>query len=454
MSNAVLRHPAREDGLDRPRHFILSPLGSDGDVLPYLGLGATLRRRGHGATLVAAEDYQPRAEALGMDFRPLLTKEENWQLFSGNPDFWHPLKGATIGAKWGRARIPAHFELFRELARDERAVFVTSPALVAARVVQELTGRPLATPILQPWMIASSSAPPVMPAGLTLPQWAPKPAAAAYWLAIDGVGYLLTGRALNELRRSQGLAPVRRLFRWWHSPQLVLGMFPPWYGPPQQDWAPQIRLTGFPRFDGATGQAALDEDLLAWCHSGKPVVAFTFGTAMAHAGPQFRAGVEACELLGVRGLLVARHADQLPNPLPPIVRHVGYAPFRELFPHCAAVVHHGGIGTIAEAFAAGVPQVVLPIAFDQKDNAIRVKRLGTGDWVRAARATGQRLAALLKGVLSEDVKRRCREVAGRFGRDEPLEVAATALEELAASVDAALSGSPPRHSKPASPTAP
>jgi UDP:flavonoid glycosyltransferase YjiC (YdhE family) len=175
---------------------------------------------------------------------------------------------------------------------------------------------------------------------------------------------------------------------------------------------------------------------------------------MAHAAQQFRAAVEACELLGVRGLLVTKHADQLPNPLPPTVRHVPYAPFRALFPHCTAVVHHGGIGTIAEAFAAGVPQVVLPIAFDQKDNAIRVKRLGTGDWVRAARATGPRVAELLKGVLSEVVERRCREVAGWLRDEQPLEAAATALEKLAGAANAAVTGSPPRRSAPASPTAP
>jgi UDP:flavonoid glycosyltransferase YjiC (YdhE family) len=209
-------------------------------------------------------------------------------------------------------------------------------------------------------------------------------------------------------------------------------MFPPWYGPPQADWAPQIRLTGFPRFDGSTGPRTLDEELLAWCRSGKPVVAFTFGTAMAHAAPQFRAAVEACELLGVRGVLVTKHAAQLPNPLPPTVRHVPFAPFRALFRHCAAVVHHGGVGTIAEAFAAGVPQLILPIAFDQKDNAIRVKRLGAGDWMRAARATGPRIAELLKRLLTREVKTRCEEIARRFGGEDSLEAAARAVEELAA----------------------
>ena len=135
------------------------------------------------------------------------------------------------------------------------------------------------------------------------------------------------------------------------------------------------------------------------------------------------------------------------------MRHVPFAPFKALFPLCAAVVHHGGVGTIAEAFAAGAPQVVLPVAYDQKDNAIRVKRLGAGDWLRAGRATGPRVAALLKAVMTNEVKRRCVEIAGRFRGEEPLEVAADAVESLTDG-SSAVSGSPPRRSAPASPTFP
>jgi len=433
---------------------ILASLGTDGDILPYIGLGVTLRNRGHDVTLVAAEDYRERARAAEFRFEPLASRQENHELLA-DPDFWHVLKGPLVGAKWGRALLPRHWELFRSLAREGDTVFVASPALLGARLVQEKFGRPLATPILQPWMIASSTAPPVMPAGLTLPGWAPGPAAALYWRGIDAMGQVLLGGALNKLRESLGMPPVRRVFRWWLSPQLVLGMFPAWYGPPQPDWPPQVRLTGFPRFDGAEAAPSLDSDLLAICRAGKPTIAFTFGTGMIHGAGLFRAAVEACETLGVRGLLLTRHAAQLPSRLPPEVRHVTFAPFRALFPECAAVVHHGGVGTIAEAFAAGVPQAVVPIAFDQKDNAIRVKRLGAGDWVRAARATGPRVARLLKELLTPGAKARCGATAERFAGDDPLATAADAVEELAErGRDAALTESRSPHSAPASPTVP
>jgi UDP:flavonoid glycosyltransferase YjiC (YdhE family) len=280
-----------------------------------------------------------------------------------------------------------------------------------------------------------------MPMGLTLPRWAPRPAASLYWRAIDGMGALLMGRGLRDLRQPLGLPPVKRVFDWWLSPQLILGMFPEWYGQPQPDWAPQIRLTGFPRYDGSGAQRPLDEKLVAFCDRGEPPIAFTFGTGMMHAARLFRAAVEACRILGRGAVVLTKFPEQLPAPLPDSVYHATFAPFRRLFPRCAAVVHHGGVGTVAECFAAGVPQVILPIAFDQKDNAIRVKRLGAGEWVRAGRASGGRIAALVKSMLTPEVRSRCRALAQRFGTNSPLEAAADHLEALAVP---AVSGPPPR----------
>src|SRR5436305_6257835 len=99
---------------------------------------------------------------------------------------------------------------------------------------------------------------------------------------------------------------------------------------------------------------------------------------MAHGAAFFRAAVRACEGTGARGLLLTRYPGRLPARLPPSVRHVPFAPFRRLLPLCRAVVHHGGVGTTAAALAAGTPQLVLPLAWDQPDNAAPVRRLGCG----------------------------------------------------------------------------
>ena len=54
----------------------------------------------------------------------------------------------------------------------------------------------------------------------------------------------------------------------------------------------------------------------------------------------------------------------------------GYAPHSLLFPRAAAIVHHGGIGTLAQALRSGRPQLIVPYFADQLDNAARTARLG------------------------------------------------------------------------------
>src|SRR5262249_39327275 len=155
-----------------------------------------------------------------------------------------------------------------------------SPAVFAARLVQERMGRPMATIVLQPWMIPSIEAPLVIP-GLTLPRWAPSWVGRLYYRMLDIVGGLLTGRELNRLRSSIRLPPVNAMFRWWFSPEQILGLFPAWFGPPQTDWPRQMRLTGFPLYDGRPPAQLLPE-VRDWCLAGKPPIVFTFGTGMIH----------------------------------------------------------------------------------------------------------------------------------------------------------------------------
>jgi UDP:flavonoid glycosyltransferase YjiC (YdhE family) len=269
-----------------------------------------------------------------------------------------------------------------------------------------------------------------MPAGLTLPRWAPPPVKSMYWRLLDGAVVLLIGRELNRLRESLELPPVRQVFNWWTSPQLILGFFPDWYGKPQSDWPPHLRLCGFPSFDGtATSELAPGVD--AFCKSGSPPIAFTFGTGMMHASHLFAMAVEACRLLGARGILLTRHASQLPVQLPAFMRSFDFAPFSRLFPLCRAIVHHGGIGTISKALAAGTPQLVMPIAYDQLDNAKRILRLGVGSYLKPGRATAHRLAEALKDVTTADLKSQCTALASRFSDQDAFEDAATLLERLA-----------------------
>jgi rhamnosyltransferase subunit B len=236
---------------------------------------------------------------------------------------------------------------------------------------------------------------------------------------------------LNVFRASKGLPPVRRVTsEWWHSPDRVIGLFPEWFANPQPDWPPQMRLTGFPLFD-EQGLEPMSEQLMRFLDKGHKPIAFTPGSAMFHGREFFEAGAQACRILGRRGLLLTRHRENLPANLPPDVIHVPYAPFSELLPRCAALVHHGGIGTTAQAMAAGVPQLVQPMSHDQPDNAERVKRLRVGEALSMRKFTAAAVAKALRGLMGSPViQARCAEVARRFVGARPMERTCELIEEL------------------------
>ena len=132
-------------------------------------------------------------------------------------------------------------------------------------------------------------------------------------------------------------------------------------------------------------------------------------------------------------MLLTKFPEQLPPTLPPTAAHFAYVPLDVLLPRAAAFVHHGGVGSMSQGLAAGVPQLVMPLAHDQFDTAARIRRLGVGTGLGVRRFTGRRVARALAGLLESDaVAAACRAAAARLTVRDGLGRAAAAVEELAA----------------------
>jgi UDP:flavonoid glycosyltransferase YjiC (YdhE family) len=412
-------------------HVLLIPIGSAGDVYPFVGLGLTLRARGHRVTLITSAYFESLAQRLGLDFVPLGTIE-NFEDVLVHPDAWHPLRSFHLVAHWGMLEtLPLIYENIASRYVSGQTVVAAGSLALGARVAQDKLGVPVATVHLQPVIFRSLFQSPRLP-GNPVPAWTPAwYKRAMYWLGDTLVLDRVVTPRLNAFRAEQGLPPVRRVFhRWIHSPRCVLGLFPEWFFPLQPDWPPHTHLTGFPLYDAIDAEPLTDE-IRAFLDAGEPPVVFTPGSAMRQAQTFFAESVSACRILGRRGLLLTRFAEQVPDPLPPNVRHFAFAPFSQLLPRCAALVHHGGIGTSSQALAAGIPQVVMPMAHDQPDNAERMRRLGVARWLRPRAFRGSAVAKLLEELLgSGEVAVKCKEVASRFHQVDARSEACRVIEEL------------------------
>jgi rhamnosyltransferase subunit B len=237
---------------------------------------------------------------------------------------------------------------------------------------------------------------------------------------------------INRFRGELSLPPVKHIFGdWMHSPLATIGLFPDWFAAPQPDWPSQTHLTGFIFHDKRTEEEQLPRDVLDFLDAGDPPIVFTPGTAMKHGTQFFEASVQACQILGRRGILLTLHKDQLPSTLPEGIQHFDYLPFSLILPRVAALVHHGGIGTIAPALAAGIPQVIRPMTHDQPDNAARVQSLGTGVSISPKDYTAQTIAETLNGLLSSaDVLARSKEYAQRIDPQKSLQETCDLIQNL------------------------
>lgn len=408
--------------------YLLITLGSHGDVHPFVGLALALKRRGHGVALMTSGYFAELIRRTGVECIELGSAEE-FEKVSDNPDLWNPRKALKVIAESMAGYLPRMYEkILAYIQEHPGTVMVGSTLAFAARIVQEKKGTPLITVHLSPGTIRSvydTMKIPGVPLGKGAPIWVKKAFfAVADWVAIDRH----MGAGINRFRRELGLQPVKKIVaEWWHSPQGVIGLWPEFFAPPQIDWPGKVKLVGFPLWDEA-GVTQISEELQTFLGSGDPPVAFTPGSAMMHGEEFFAKAIAACEMAGMRGILLTRHRRHLPARLADNVRHFDYAPFSWLLPRCALTVHHGGIGTTAQALASGRPQVVTPFSFDQFDNAERSQRLGSA-WVLAGSSfTARRLAATLKRAQEEADTGNLADIADKIHRRHGLKAACDAIE--------------------------
>ncbi len=407
----------------------MTPVGSAGDVHPFIGLGRALRARGHDVVIVTAGAFEQVVQRAGLEFRETVSAQI-FDVMSKYPDLWHSRRGLQFVLGTVAEYLRLGYERVADAYEPGRTVLVGHALSFGTRLFEEKHRVPAATLHLAPSIFRSDFEQPAYATGRDLsatPRWFKR----TFWWAIDRfLTDPLIVPKLNAFRQELGLPPVSRVFRdWLHSPQRVIALFPDWFAPPQPDWPSALRLTGFPQYD-ESDQQHLSPALLAFLDKGSPPIVFTPGSANQNAAAFFRAAVDAASRLNRRALLLTRFTEHLP-PLPPSVHHEGFAPLSRLLPRSAALVHHGGIGTLAQALAAGVPQLTMPMGFDQPDNTTRLLRLGVARWISPRHFTGERVAPLLDTLLTDPaVASSCAKYASLLEDGSALARTCDLLEEL------------------------
>lgn len=229
-------------------------------------------------------------------------------------------------------------------------------------------------------------------------------------LDLGGLQSRLATRKISDFRRRVGV-PVRSGDEVLDGPlraDRILALYSPLLRPLPADAPPQSRIAGFAFYDSEAGEPGEETgtatDLEEFFARGPPPIAFTLGSSGIYApGKFFEEAAEAARALGKRALLLvgkeaAGKSERLASE---DILAAGYAPHSQVFPRAAAIVHHGGIGTVGQAKGVGKAQLICPMFADQADNAERLARLGIGKRLDHKRFTAGRAAAALNRLLAD-----------------------------------------------------
>jgi UDP:flavonoid glycosyltransferase YjiC (YdhE family) len=244
------------------------------------------------------------------------------------------------------------------------------------------------------------------------------------------------GAPIDELRRQVGLpASAHPFFEGQFTAAGTIALYSRVLGGPQPDHPRRTSIVGFAFYDAEyAGVTQLDSTLAAFLAQGKPPLVFTLGTSAVHdPGDFIEASLAAVARLGRRAVFVldAEQTERWRKYASSNVMFCSYAPYSVLFPCAALVVHHGGVGTTAQALRAGRPQLIVPYLVDQPDNAARVQRLGVARTLSLRRYTAGNATKELNFLLHDPA------VASRASR-VAVEVAAEDGATAAAHVIAAV----------------
>lgn len=370
-----------------------------GHVNSMIALGHELQRRGHRVSLIATPDARQAAVRNEIDFIPIGAGE----FPPGSLDRFTDTQGTLTG-------IPAIRFIMKDLQRIATVQARELLGAVEANGVDALAidqilpmGSVVAQKLDIPYVTMCSLLP--LNTDVSVPPFMmPWPYSESVQARIKyTIGYkvqALIERPLTILVNSQRVA-------WGMEPTTVDGTFstlaqisqvPASFDYPRKN-APACFHNAAPLHDFNR----VDDVPFPWDElDGRPLIYATMGTLQNRLKGIFRTIAQACAGLDAQLVIsLGQRGAPIPADLPgnPIV--VDYAPQLEIIKRASLHVGHGGLNTVLQSLARGLPMVLMPAATDQPGTASRAKHIGVAEFIPVRRVTARKLRAAIETVQSD-----------------------------------------------------
>lgn len=426
QNSSILRGPVR---------IGIQTWGSEGDIRPFVALGAALARRRHRVELLYTEigerRYEDVAASLGFAARAVASPvvADPQRLFEIGLKVINTRnqleQGLIISKSMLEPIVEPAYEAGLELARRSD-LFIHHFILHPARAAADTAGTPQITVTFAHMLTPSRF---VHPSGLpALGEWGN---AVEWKLAAFALNRTLL-RDANRFRRRVGLPPFADLMRdGWPSHLLNLLASSPAFLDRPPDWPEWHQLCGFLELPSHEHESVAGE-VERFLGAGPAPVFMGFGSLMPtegrHLSETMAVFEDAARMAGCRAIVQA----DVDRPSSEHLMFVKRTPHKLVFPRCAAVVHHCGAGTTHTTLRAGAPSVPVPHVSDQYAWAEELRRLGAAPkMLRRSALTARKLASRLTDVLNDPrMKAAAMAMSARMQSDNGPETAADMIEKV------------------------
>lgn len=350
--------------------FLLSAIGSRGEVQPLLALAVELRSLGHQPRIAVPPNFAEWIESYGV---PCIPVGPDVRKLTGGKAPAKPVKPSSAQMQqMAEQMVRYQLQVLMDAAADADLIVGVGALQIASPSVAEARGLPYVYATYCPQTLPSPDHPPPK-AGAHYAQTLPGIVNRLLWKLDERSFNERFRKTLNEERGKLGLAPVDSVRSHIFTRQPWLEADP--------TLAPAPAVKGMDIVETGAWFLAdptpLPDDVERFLEDGEAPIYFGVGSMRALEQSE-RMFVDAARAVGRRAIVQRGWAELDASTAGDDCLAIGDVDHAKLFPRCAAIVHHGGSGTTTTAARSGRPQVVIPHMYDQFYFAHRVDVLGVG----------------------------------------------------------------------------
>lgn len=334
----------------------LLTMGTRGDVQPFAVLGKALQQRGHDVTLSTAKNFTSFISSYGLKFAPV---EADFQAILNSPEgkkmMSNPLSARKHLDRLIYPMIYDSLKTFYSLAREHDKVLFHVKAM-ADYFVEHMPGKLIRANVVPAIEPTNEFVNPVF-SSFHLPEILNR-----LTYKLSDLGIKMMSKPVNKFRHEIGITGK------YQKPQLpsLYGISPMFLSQPK-DYPKNAHYTGFWM---NTSSEALAKDVMEFINNGTSPLLITFGSMPFESKMDLPVTLNRLTReLNIRlivikgwGLTDTKAIEENSD-----IKLIESAPYDKLFPHVKAVVHHGGIGTVAACLKAGKPFITCPVLFPLGD---------------------------------------------------------------------------------------